>query len=43
MKVVFFEEITQAMFCEYCEIFKSTYFEERLQRAGSEGSICKSI
>ena len=24
-------------FCEYCQIFKSTYFEERLRMAASEG------
>ena len=33
----FIEETpTQVVFCEYCEIFKNTYFEEHLQMAASE-------
>ena len=30
------ETPTQVVFCEYCEIFKNTYFEEHLQMAASE-------
>ena len=30
------ETPTQVVFCEYCEIFKNTYFEEKLQIAASE-------
>ena len=26
---------TQVFSCEYCEIFKNTYFEEHLQTAGT--------
>ena len=29
------ETPTQVFSCEYCEIFKNTYFEERLRTAGS--------
>ena len=29
------ETPTQVFFCEYCQIFKSTYFEEHLQMAAS--------
>ena len=27
---------TQVFSCEYCEIFKNTYFEERLQTGASD-------
>ena len=30
------ETPTQLVFCEYCEIFKNTYFEDHLQIAASE-------
>ena len=30
------ETPTQVFFCEYCEVFKSTYFEEHLLTAGSD-------
>ena len=30
------ETPTQVFFCEYCEIFKSTYFEEHLRTVASE-------
>ena len=30
------ETPTQVFTCEYCEIFKNTYFEEHLQMAASE-------
>ena len=30
------ETPTQVVFCEYCEIFKNTYFEDHLQIAASE-------
>ena len=33
------ETPTQVFSCEYCEIFKNTYFEEHLQTAASKGSI----
>ena len=28
--------------CEYCEIFKNTYFEEHLRTAASSSKACKS-
>ena len=30
------EALTQVFSCEFCEIFKSTYFEEHLQTAASD-------
>ena len=33
---MYYKEIpTQVLSCEYCEIFKNTYFEEHLQTAAS--------
>ena len=31
------ETLTQAIFCEFCEIFKSTFFTERLRTTAFEG------
>ena len=31
---------TQLLSCEYCEIFKNTYFEEHLQTTASLKSFC---
>ena len=33
------ETPTQLFSCEYCEIFKNTYFEEHLQMAASRGCL----
>ena len=30
------ETLTQVFSCEYCEIYKNTYFEEHLQKGASE-------
>ena len=34
---------TQVLSCEYCEIFKNTYFEEHLQTAASVPLITKLL
>ena len=36
-KVYYKETPTKVFYCEYCEIFKSTYFEEHLRAAASGG------
>ena len=33
------ETLTQVFFCEYCKIFKNTYFEEHLRTVASAWSI----
>ena len=41
---LYYKEIpTQVLSCEYCEIFKNTYFEEHLQTAASALLIIKLL
>ena len=37
-KLFYKESPAQVFSCEYCEIFKTTYFEERLRTAASDFS-----
>ena len=41
---MYYKEIpTQVLSCEYCEIFKNTYFEEHLRTAASVLLIIKLL
>ena len=41
---LYYKEIpTQVLSCEYCEIFRNTYFEEHLQTAASVLLIIKLL